>query len=650
MRVVLQLIRIFYAKVFGVVYVNTLKIFYVMAYRTTTYHSILWRIYRSFIIPFGEWLLSLHDHLAGVQSHLSSNSRKGKNKWWNTYYQLMEHKENCELDKAATGLRLLLKEVERTLKNMKPSGTYSFLPVLSDAYIVQTTLILEDVPSDLTIPHNQKILSLKKLSMNIYCALGEINELTQDNDKAIACYDSCAQIPSRHGWRGPSSEDLLEIQNVAYGRIDKLVGKKGSPAYDILIVNSGIKTNVMPWSLLALGTWLEKKGKRVKLMDGYCDDQDVLKEAANVSLVGFSVMTCQVGNSLRLSRNLKKLYPDKPIVWGGVHPTSFSTQCLLEDSIDFIIQGHGEDALEALLTKLDQKGSDFCNLLGVGYKNNGIPIVNPVGKSCDMENMGRWKYELIDMRKYMNYTGVLEDYKYPSVTYLSSRGCPHVCSFCINSVTKHNIMHHRKPLDVILDEIEDLIGRYNIRTISFRDECFFVNSIFLDSLVEGILERNLKFEWGGCCTIDTLLKSKESILRAKKAGLIWTGGSGESGSNRLIKMLKKRFTVEEIIESTHFLADNNLMTASCYMTLLPTETPPETKATLDLMKHIRGIFGKKNNPSYIMGPSIFRPYPGSQLYDMCVESGFKHPETLEDWGRFVSPSGHFYQDNITWLG
>ncbi len=116
-------------------------------------------------------------------------------------------------------------------------------------------------------------------------------------------------------------------------------------------------------------------------------------------------------------------------------------------------------------------------------------------------------------------------------------------------------------------------------------------------------------------------------------------------------MLNKRFTVEEIIESTHFLADNDLMTANCFMTLLPTETPKETKATLDLMKHLQSIFREKNNPSYVMGPSIFRPYPGSKLYNICIESGFKEPETLEDWGRLVIPSvGHFYMDNITWLG
>lgn len=62
----------------------------------------------------------------------------------------------------------------------------------------------------------------------------------------------------------------------------------------------------------------------------------------------------------------------------------------------------------------------------------------------------------------------------------------------------------------------------------------------------------------------------------------------------------------------------------------------------------KNIFREKNNPSYIMGPSVFRPYPGSKLYNMCVESGFKPPETLEDWERIILPGGHFKLDNMPW--
>ena len=639
-------------KLIATLYVKALRMFYIKAYKSRSYKSVLWHIYRHFIVPLNQKLRHSYSYLRIPRSYLNPGQykRKGTQKLWDTYNQLMEYKRNCELEKARNGLRLLLTDVEAIQKDIRLSGMHSYLPVLTDAEKIQKDIILGEVKPDLTMPKNQKILSLKELAMNIHYALGEINELTQNNDEAIVCYDRCARIPSRHEWRGPSSENLAKVQNTAYRQIGRLVRRKEKPVYDVLIASVGIQSNMLPWSLMVLGTWLEKEGKKVRLMDGCSDDEDILKEAANASLIGFSVMTCQIVTSLRLSRNLKKLYPNKPIVWGGVHPTLFPMQCLSENSIDFIIREDGEDALTALSTKLEQKDFDFCNIPGLGYKNDGVPILNPVGEPCDFKSVGRWKFELLDMRKYMNYTAMLEDFKYPCFTYLATRGCPYACTFCINSVVKHNRKYRTKPIELILNEIEYLISRYGARTISFPDDCFFVSSEFFNSFVEGILKRNLKFEWGGMCLIDTLLREKELILKAKKAGLIWTGGSGESGSNRLIKMLNKHFTVEEIIESAHFLANNDLMTQSCFMTLLPTETPKETKATLDLMEYLRGIFKKKNNPSYIMGPSIYKPFPGSKLYNMCIETGFKQPETLEDWDRLISPSGHFYLDNITWLG
>ena len=132
--------------------------------------------------------------------------------------------------------------------------------------------------------------------------------------------------------------------------------------------------------------------------------------------------------------------------------------------------------------------------------------------------------------------------------------------------------------------------------------------------------------------------------------MIWVGGSPETGSNRLLKLLNKGITVEDSIECMHFLADNALMTVASFMSHLPTETAEETKATKDLVWHLRNIFREKQNPSYIQNTPPYRPYPGSELYNLCVESGLKEPETLEDWERMILPDGSFKLDNVTWLG
>ncbi len=545
-------------------------------------------------------------------------ARSGIRKVWDVYSQLVTEKDN-DVNK----LKPLLAEVENMLNSVQNGKKFH-----------------------ISMSEAEEVLSLKKLAMNIHNEIGKLNECEQNYDEALDNYDRGAQMLNRDE---PGSGKLIETQDKIYRNIRSLLAtKKEKIEYDVLILNLGWAEPVMPWPLIVLGTKLKKEGKKVRLIDGYSEGYEIIGEASRARLIGFSVMTAQIGISLRISRQIKKLYPDKFIVWGGVHPTLFPEQCLQEGSIDFIVCGDGEDALTGLSTCLENKDYNFRNIPGLGFKNNGTIVLNPMGKPARFEDVGPWEYELLDMRHYMNWNLMLVDFKHPSLSFLASRGCPRGCTFCINSVVQHTRIYRVRPVESILDEIEQLIRKYHVRTINFPDEAFFLNPDYFASFVEGILKRGLKFEWGGDGHIADILRNKGLILSAKDAGLIWTGGSGESGSNRLLKLLNKGITVEDTIECAHFLADNGLMTASCFMTHIPTETPEETKATLDLMEHIKSIFREKNNPSYIMGPSVFRPYPGSKLYNMCVETGFKQPETLEDWGRMILPDGHFKLDNMPW--
>ena len=550
-------------------------------------------------------------------------ARSGIRKVWDAHSQLV-----VEKDKDINKFKPLLAEVENMINSIQNGKKLH-----------------------ISTSKSEEVLSLKKLAMNIHDEIGILNECEQNYDEALDNYDRGAQMLNRDD---VGSSELIETQDKICRNIRSLLARRKkeiqNDVFDVLIVNVGWAAPIMPWPLVVLGTKLKKEGKKVRLMDGYSEEPEIIREASNARLIGFSVMTAQIGPSLRLSRQIKKLYPDKFIVWGGVHPTLFPEQCLHEDSIDFIICGDGEDALTSLATCLENKDYNFLDIPGLGFKDNDTIVLNPMGKPARFENAGPWEYELLDMRHYMNWYLMRVDFKHPSLSFLATRGCPRGCTFCINSVVQHTRIHRARAVESVLDEIEQLIRKYQVRTISFPDEAFFINPKYFASFVEGILKRNLKFEWGGGAHIADVLRNKDLMLSAKKAGLIWTGGSGESGSNRLLELLKKGITVEDTIECSHFLADNGLMTANCFMTHLPTETPEETKATLDLMEHIQNIFREKNNPSYIMGPSVFRPYPGSKLYNMCVESGFKQPETLEDWGKMILPDGHFKLDNITWYG
>ena len=64
-----------------------------------------------------------------------------------------------------------------------------------------------------------------------------------------------------------------------------------------------------------------------------------------------------------------------------------------------------------------------------------------------------------------------------------------------------------------------------------------------------------------------------------------------------------------------------------FMIGLPGETRSEMMETLALIDRVV----KLSPEIQILGPQAFRPYPGSELYDECVASGWKEPKTLEAW-------------------
>ncbi len=547
--------------------------------------------------------------------------KRGIREVWDNYDKLVS-----ENDKDITKLNYLLTEVLDMLSSAQSGKDFH-----------------------ISMPKSEEIISLKKLAMNIYNEVGVLNAYNRDGDAALDSFDHGAQMLNRDDIG--SGALLPTKENIYRNVLHFLASSQDRTQYDVMIVNVGWADPVMPWPLVVLGTKLVKEGKKVRLIDGYAEEYEIINEANRARLIGFSVMTAQIGPSLKLSRRIKKLYPDKFIVWGGVHPTLFPEQCLREDSIDFIISGDGEDALTSLSTCLENKDYNFRDIPGLGFKDNGTIVLNAMGKPVQFEDAGPWEYDLLDMRHYMNWQILHVDSRYPSLSLLATRGCPRDCTFCINSVIQHTRLYRTRPIESVLDEMERLIDKYHARTINFPDDAsLLTNPKYFASLIEGIRKRSLKVDWTATGHIAYILRHKDLILEAKKAGLVRIGGSGESGSNRLLKLINKGITVEDIIECMHFIADNDLTISSTFMTHIPTETPEETRATLDLMEHLKDIFRKKNNPSRIMGPSIFRPYPGSKLYDMCVESGFKQPETLEDWGRMILSSGHFMLDNITWLG
>jgi radical SAM superfamily enzyme YgiQ (UPF0313 family) len=107
-------------------------------------------------------------------------------------------------------------------------------------------------------------------------------------------------------------------------------------------------------------------------------------------------------------------------------------------------------------------------------------------------------------------------------------------------------------------------------------------------------------------------------------GLQWVLIGFESGSDRVLKFIKKGTTAAQNIEAGKICKSLGISIFANYMFGLPTETRDEMKETVRMIRQIRPA---------IHSPSIFTPAPGSELYDYCKEHDLSLIKSSEDYRR-----------------
>jgi len=386
---------------------------------------------------------------------------------------------------------------------------------------------------------------------------------------------------------------------------------------------------VLPLGILAVASVLKKNNFEVELIN---INEKEIDQAVDYMIskkplcIGLSVMTgIQTGHSAEMSKKIKAK-SKIPIVWGGIHPSLLPRQCLESDYIDYLIVGEGEETIIEFTNKLKNKQS-LKDVLGLGYKEKGRVMVNP--KRPFIKNLDQYRldFDLVNLEKYIfNLAGYQR-----VIAYKTSRGCPYNCAFCYNKEFSHN-RWRTWSIETVLEDINFLKKKYQIEAIKFYDDNFFVNKTRALQILNAIgLPSHLELR------IDVIDEELAQELKRLKSFDLLIGV--ESGSNRLLELINKKITTDQIIKGVKILAKNNLPATYSAMVGLPTETKEEFEATIDLMYQI-----KKIHPQARFTLGAYLPYPGSELYQFSIEHGFKPPSRTEDWKRvdrfreeFISP-------------
>src|SRR3989344_3637597 len=388
----------------------------------------------------------------------------------------------------------------------------------------------------------------------------------------------------------------------------------------------------VPLGVLYLAGFLESKGYRVKFLDGRIYPKKELlikikKEIDDCDCVGISAMTPQVEHGVQITDFIKNEDKGMPIIWGGMHATLFPEQTCMDKNIDYVIYGEAEYAFYKFMKFLDGK-LDIKNVDALVYKKNGKIIKNSLGEKILLDNVPQPAYHLLEIERYINreFYGIDEVKKLRGLYFPTSRGCPYRCAFCTNILLPFK---NWRPLNVkkVIKNLDFLIKKYKLNHIWFRDDFFFGNKERVREIANH-LAKNHHITWEGNIRVDDFDRMDDEFLKLlKKSGCYCLRMGLESGSDRVLKILKKDVKVSQIINAAKQCNKYGIIPLGTFMSGIPGENLNEVKDTLRLIIKLekiapRGIF---------YAPAILRPYPGTELYQECRKAGFKEAKSLREW-------------------
>lgn len=339
-------------------------------------------------------------------------------------------------------------------------------------------------------------------------------------------------------------------------------------------------------------------------------------------IVGISVMTAKYGSSTKVSILCKEFNPNVKVIWGGAHPTIQSNTVLQNDFVDFVIRGEGELPMVELCYALAKGDNKFSQIKNLSYKKDGEIVHTPLRDL--ISNLDELPLPAKDLSLYpeLYSTANMGDI-------ITSRGCPFECAFC----GAQNIWGRKvrfMSAEKTINEITDICKKYNTKEFWFWDDTFTVNRRRTLELCQKLIDERLNISWG--CTTRVDVVDDELLERMKGAGCNMIEFGIESGSERILKLIKKNITLDQIMEAVRLVKRHKIDLKTFFMIGFPEETKEDIEQTKHLIKRLnaRGVI-----------LSIFTPYPGSELYCRTVELGLLSQNP--DWSQFShqSPENHF---------
>lgn len=396
----------------------------------------------------------------------------------------------------------------------------------------------------------------------------------------------------------------------------------------VVLYNPHAVFYTMPLALLAVGSNLDPERYEVVVVDARTTPDPLRAvEAALEGAIcfGVTVLTgAPIRDAVTMSRAVKSLRPELPVVWGGWHPSLFPGECLEERSVDVTVQAQGEATFADIVDRL-ARGESLAGCAGCWYRDDaGRPRSNGARPMADLNSFRPIDYDLIRVEDYFRLKG---DRK--QLDYISSQGCFFRCAFCADP-----FVYNRKWMGIdparVAGEVETACRRWDIRDVNFQDETFFTYPQHVRGIAEEFVRRRLPITWAATMRADQCARLSDDVFDlCRRSGLRRVLVGVESGSDEMLARLRKDITLEQVFATAERCRKAGVRVQFPFIVGFPGESDESVQASLAVAKRLRAM-----SPDFEVHFFYFKPYPGSAITQEAVAKGYRLPQGLEEWADF----------------
>jgi anaerobic magnesium-protoporphyrin IX monomethyl ester cyclase len=358
--------------------------------------------------------------------------------------------------------------------------------------------------------------------------------------------------------------------------------------------------------IMVLSSLLKLYGFEVEVVNAQYEEVKSRLSAGERAVLAYSTPTSFFRHYLELNRQLKQDFPEVLSVFGGPHPTFFP-EIVEEEGVDAICIGEGEYCLLEL-AQAWLKRNPLHSIPNLWVKADGRIYRNPLRPLLEDLN----QLPLPDHNIFWKASGGTLTH----AVVLTSRGCPHSCTYCYNHVYRQiyksdsGKMVRRRSVAHVIAELRE-IKKQGREFIRFMDDLFILSADWIHEFSGRYREEiGLPFS----CLARANYVTPEIVASLKKAGCYRMLIGVEAGSERVRnQILRRNMSEETVLRAAETIRSHRIKLVTASILAVPGGGIEDDLKTLELNIRCRPDFASA---------ALLVPFPRTEIHDFARNGGW----------------------------